>query len=150
LRRSLANAAPRAADLRRLYREGVIAPTQAAISRLIDRALFGPREHQELRELIERSSTAELTRSLSALAPALAESDVDPAVDKDDGDIAEGLANQPKREGLPIPDEARGDKDSNAIPRVHFRVTLVMPVPIKRANTCAQGDTATWEFDRDD
>ena len=33
-------------------------------------------------------------------------------------------------------------------PRIHFRATLIMPGPIVRANTCAQGDTATWEFDR--
>ena len=33
---------------------------------------------------------------------------------------------------------------------IHFHATLVMPVPIVRANTCAQGDTATWEFDGDD
>jgi hypothetical protein len=34
--------------------------------------------------------------------------------------------------------------------RVHFRATLVMPVPILRANTCVSGDTAVWEFDDDE
>jgi hypothetical protein len=150
LRRSLAKEVPRSADLRHLFRDGVIAPTQAAISRVIDRPLFGPRERQELHALLEKSSTAELTRALSALAPALAESDVDQALEKALGDIAESIANQLKREGLPIPDEARGDKDNDAIPRLHFRVTLVMPGPIKRANGCLQGDTVSWEFDRDD
>ena len=34
--------------------------------------------------------------------------------------------------------------------RVRFRATLVMPVPILRANTCVSGDTAQWEFDEND
>jgi hypothetical protein len=150
LQRSLTRGAPRAADLRRLFRDGVIGPTRAAVLRVIDRPLFGPRERQELQGLIEKSSTVELARSLGTIAPAAAESDIDEALEKALGDLATNIANQLKREGLPIPDEARGDKDNDAIPRVHFRVTLVMPGPIRRANACVQGDTATWEFDRDD
>jgi hypothetical protein len=34
--------------------------------------------------------------------------------------------------------------------KLHFRATLVMPVPIVSANACVSGDTATWEFDQDD
>lgn len=33
---------------------------------------------------------------------------------------------------------------------VHFRVVLVMPAAIVRANTCLSGDTASWEFDQGD
>jgi hypothetical protein len=33
---------------------------------------------------------------------------------------------------------------------VHFRATLLMPVPILRANACVTGDTAVWEFDEED
>jgi len=150
LRRILAKSSPRAGDLRRLYRDGVVAPTKASISRVIDRPLFGPRERQELQGLIEKSSTAELATSLAAIVTGVPESDVNEALEKSLGDIAESIVNQLKREGLPIPDELRGDKDSDAIQRIHFRVTLVMPGPIKRANGCFQGDTVTWEFDRDD
>jgi hypothetical protein len=150
LRRSLTKGAPRTGDLRRLYRDAVLAPTQAAVLRVIQRPLFGPRERQELQALIEKSSTEGLARSLGALAPSASESDISEALDKALGDVAESIASQLKREGLPVPDEARGDKDNDAIARIHFRVTLVMPGPIKRANACVQGDTVTWEFDRDD
>lgn len=34
--------------------------------------------------------------------------------------------------------------------KVRFRATLVLPVPIVRANTCFQGDIATWEFTQED
>ena len=36
------------------------------------------------------------------------------------------------------------------MPKIHFKVTLLMPAAITRANACVQGDTAVWEFDQDD
>jgi hypothetical protein len=36
------------------------------------------------------------------------------------------------------------------VPKIRFKVTLVMPAAITRANACAQGDTVVWEFEQDD
>ncbi len=57
--------------------------------------------------------------------------------------LGDSLLEQLEEAGLPLfaPDGAS---------RVRFRATLVMPVPILRANTCVAGDTATWEFDEED
>jgi len=49
--------------------------------------------------------------------------------------------------GLPMALALGGDP---ANIEIHFRATLVMPTAITRANTCFNGDTATWEFDQDD
>jgi len=45
--------------------------------------------------------------------------------------------------GLPLTLPDRGTS-------VRFRATLVMPVPILRANACATGDTVVWEFEEED
>jgi hypothetical protein len=66
---------------------------------------------------------------------------VDAALDA----VGERVVAQLKKDGLPLPGEF-----VEPVSSTHFRVTLVMPGPILRANTCAQGDTATWEFDGDD
>ena len=59
------------------------------------------------------------------------------------------ILKQIREAGLPAP-FGLADETAERTTRIRFRATLLMPGPIVRANTCVQGDTATWEFDQDD
>jgi len=141
LHRGLGRSTLAAADVRKALHEDVVAPLVVEVSRLSSRPVFGPREKQEAETLLDRldEMTQALVERLVSLAPGLdaetAKGAVDAAFDAvaKEGDLdAEGAA-------IFVPGTS-----------VTIRATLTMPAPILRANTCFQGDTATWEFDGSD
>jgi hypothetical protein len=111
--------------------------------------LFGPRQRQLLEESLERlgdkKEREELSSALATVLPGRDAAALDKAVDAALDAVAERLVARLKKDGLPLPGEFEEPAST-----IRFRVTLIMPGAILRANTCAQGDTATWEFDQDD
>ncbi len=137
--------APRESDVRRAYRERLAEPFAREVAELAERPLYGPRERRELDQVYDRLDAKQkaLAARLSTLAPDLPAEAVEAAVEAAVNQTGESLLAQLDAAGLPLATELREL-------RVHFRATLVMPVPILRANTCVSGDTAVWEFDDDD
>lgn len=137
--------APRESDVRRAYRERLAEPFAREVAELADRPLYGPRERRELDQVYDRLDAKQqaLAARLAVLAPDLPAEAVDAAVEAAFNEIGESLLAQLDAAGLPLATEIQQL-------RVHFRATLVMPVPILRANACVSGDTAVWEFDDDD
>ena len=85
----------------------------------------------------------DLAARVATLSPGTPPEEIEAAVEASMNRLGDSLLGQLEEAGLPLftPDGAS---------RVRFRATLVMPVPILRANTCVSGDTATWEFDEED
>ena len=138
-------AVPRESDVRRAYRERLAEPFAREVAELAERPLYGPRERRELDQVYDRLDAKQkaLAARLATLAPDLPAEAVDAAVEAAFNEIGESLLAQLDAAGLPLATDVRQL-------RVHFRATLVMPLPILRANTCVSGDTAVWEFDDDD
>jgi hypothetical protein len=140
-----AGAGPREADVRRAYRERLAEPFAREVAALAERPFYGPRERRELDQIYDRLDAKQeaLAARLLALAPGLNAEVVEAAVEAAANGMGESLLADLEAAGLPLisPDPQR---------RVHFRATLVMPVPILRANACVTGDTAIWEFDEED
>ncbi len=136
---------PRESDVRRAYRERLAEPFAREVAELAERPLYGPRERRELDQVYDRLDAKQkaLAARLATLAPDLPAEAVDAAVEAAFNETGESLLAQLDAAGLPLATDVREL-------RVHFRATLVMPLPILRANTCVSGDTAVWEFDDDD
>ncbi len=136
---------PREGELRRLYRDVFATPFARDVAQVAQRPFFGPRERRELDDVLDRldARQKQLVARLASLSAGTAVADVDEATDTAMKKLADPLLAEVEQAGLPfLPPEGEG--------RVRFRATLVMPVPILRANTCANGDTAQWEFGEDD
>jgi hypothetical protein len=136
---------PRESDLRRAFRDQLAAPFAREVAALAERPLFGPREQRELEALLEgldRKQEAVVAR-VAALGAGADPESVEEATDAALNRVAESLVPEVEAAGLPLTLPDRGTS-------VRFRATLVMPVPILRANTCATGDTAVWEFAEED
>jgi len=139
--------APRRADVRRAYREKLAQPLTREVERLAARPIYGPREKKEVEQLLERidGMLDELRDALVQASPAAAprelEEKLKPLLDA----FGESVDADFKATGQAPPFDL-GETST----KVHFRVTLVMPAAITRANACVQGDTAVWEFDQDD
>jgi hypothetical protein len=137
--------APRASDLRRAYREHLAAPFARDVAALAERPLFGPREKRELDALLDgfKQKQEAIVARVSSLSPGVDAEAVAEAADAALNGLAESLLPDVEAAGLALdlPDRGR---------TLRFRATLVMPAPILRANTCAAGDTAVWEFDEED
>ena len=135
-------------DVARAFRDSLALPFAAEVSALANRPVYGPRERRDIEALGDRLTalSKELTERLVALAPGLDAERAGEALD----DVFEAMGEPVGREvfdaGFPLPPFG----SDLARPRIHFHATLVMPAPIVRANTCANGDTATWDFDGDD
>jgi hypothetical protein len=138
-------AGPRESDVRRAYRERLAEPFAREVALIAERPLYGPRERKDLDELFNRldEKQRDLAARLSALAPGTPPEDVATAVQASFKALGNGLLAQLEEAGLPL-------SMPGGLGRVRFRATLVMPAPILRANTCATGDTAVWEFDEED
>ncbi len=138
-------ATPRESDLRRAFREQLASPFAREVAALAERPLFGPREKRELDELLKglEQKQAAIVARVSALTPGTAPEAIDEAADATLKGLAESLLPDVEAAGLPLDLPDRGTT-------VRFRATLVMPAPILRANTCATGDTAVWEFEEED
>ena len=106
------------------------------------RPIFGPRERRDLEEALEEVEVRQdhLRLAVRDLAPGLSVDDLDQAVDAAMDALGEDLLERAQESGFPLLPGERGT-------RLTFRATLVLPYPIRRANTCATGDTAVWEFD---
>jgi hypothetical protein len=87
--------------------------------------------------------SGDLRDRLVALAPGVDPEKVGDALDATLDALNEPLTRETANAGFPPLSELLWH-------RIHFHATLVMPAPIVRANTCASGDTAVWDFDGDD
>ncbi|MFI5184440.1 MAG: hypothetical protein ACHQNV_08580 [Vicinamibacteria bacterium] len=136
----------RRGDVTRAFREAFSGPFLKEVSAIGSRPVFGPRERKEIEALLDRLSALQkdLAVRLLELNPSLDPATLDQALDDSSGPLGDELQRQLADAGLPS--FGPGQPSSP----VHFHVTLVMPAPIVRANTCAQGDTATWDFDGED
>jgi len=133
-------------EVKRAYRRSIAEPFGREVARLAERPLWGPRERKELDDLWERFDAfqKDLAAVLALLAPGLPVAVIDAALDDVQEKLGEELLRDLEHAGLPL----RLEKGSSS--RIHFRATLILPGAIVRANTCAEGDTVTWEFDQDD
>jgi hypothetical protein len=135
-------AGPRESDVRRAYRERLAEPFAREVALLAERPLYGPRERRDLDEIFDHidEKQKDLAARLSALAPGTPSEEIEAAAEASFNSLGDGLLAQLDEAGLPLLTPEGQD-------RLHFRATLVMPVPILRANTCVTGDTAVWEFE---
>lgn len=136
---------PREGELRRAYHELFAAPFARDVAQIAERPFFGPRERRELDALLQGLDEKQraLVARLVPLTGGAAAADVEAATETAVQKLGEALDAQLGEAGLSLtaPDGAA---------RIRFHATVVMPVPILRANTCVTGDTAQWEFDEDD
>ena len=142
LERSLGARRPGRGAIKRAYRERFASPFAREVATLADRPVFGPRERQLLERLLSKKMDelqSDLVGTLAALAPGTDPGEMKVAADAAGDEL--GTALEKTLEGTASPWERMA---------IHFRVTLVMPAPIVRANACTQGDTVVWEFDQDD
>ena len=138
-------AGPRDSDVRRAYRERLAEPFAREVALLAERPLYGPRERRDLDEIFDRTDEKQkdLAARLSALAPGIPPEEIEAAAEASFNALGDDLLAQLEEAGLPLLTlEGAG--------HLRLRATLVMPVPILRANTCVTGDTAVWEFDEED
>jgi hypothetical protein len=141
-RRGLGPGGPREVDVRREFREHFVLPVTRRLAEIAERGLYGPREKRDLEESLDPMAEA-LEAALLARARAAEPEAVTQALEAAVQAVVEPAAEQLEKEGLQIVD-LFGRRT------VTFKVTLVLPAPVVRANACIQGDTVTWEFDQDD
>jgi hypothetical protein len=136
---------PRESDVRRAYRERLAEPFAREVALLAERPLYGPRERRDLDEIFDHldEKQQDLAARLSALAPGTPPEEIEAAAEASFNSLGNGLLAQLEEAGLPLLTPEGQDS-------LHFRATLVMPVPILRANACVTGDTAVWEFEEED
>ncbi len=136
---------PRESDVRRAYRERLAEPFAREVALLAERPLYGPRERRDLDEIFDHldEKQKDLAARLSALAPGTPPEEIEAAAEASFNSLGNGLLAQLEEAGLPLLTPEGQDS-------LHFRATLVMPVPILRANACVTGDTAVWEFEEED
>lgn len=136
--------APRRTDVRRAYREKLAQPFAREVERLAARPIYGPREKKQVEELLQRSEEMldSLRDAIVAASPAAQPRELEERLKPVLDELGELADADFKATGQPPPFDLAG--------KVRFRVTLVMPAAITRANACVQGDTAVWEFDQDD
>jgi hypothetical protein len=139
-------APPRSVDLRRLFREVVAEPYARAVATIAERPLFGPRERSELDRIHDalEQSQQQLAARISALTTGIARQQLDDATQAAIDKVGESLLEPLERAGIPY----LGTSD--AYLKLSIRATLVMPLPILKANACFSGDTVVWEFGEDD
>jgi hypothetical protein len=136
---------PRDSDVRRAYRERLAEPFAREVALLAERPLYGPRERRELDALFEGidGKQKDLAARLSDLSPGTSPEDVAAAAEASFNSLGDRLLAQLEEAGLPLLVPEGAD-------RLRFRATLVMPVPVLRANACIAGDTVVWEFEEED
>lgn len=141
---------PHLGDVKRVYRETFALPILRATTALLARGAYGLREKKDLDAIFERSHfEPDLAAALLALVPNGADLDrVSKAVDTTLESLMPSLEAEMNAAGLPM-DAILTDVPGTSS-KIHFTAHLVMPVPITRANTCINGDTASWEFEGED
>lgn len=136
--------APRESDLRRIFRERFADPFAREVALLGERPFYGPRERRELDDIMnglteKQKDVAARVARLTATPPEEVTAAVDDAINK----LGEEVLPEIEAAGLLLAAPEGGT-------RLRFHATLVMPVPILRANTCTTGDTASWDFEEED
>jgi hypothetical protein len=134
-------------SFRRAFKEVLAIPLARKVDALAARPTFGPHERQLLERLSEEGPIHDFGVALRALVPGMDAEAVDKAAETALTEVFEPVQKEMEAAGLPL---ALAFGEDPADLDIHFRVTLVMPTAITRANTCFTGDTATWEFDQDD
>jgi hypothetical protein len=134
-------------EVKRIYRDSFALPFARAVQALSPERSFGLRERAALDALFQKP------RYDAALAAALAAGGGDPdrvrsAVDESLDAILPSLEAEMNAAGVPL--DVLAATLSHERPPVRFVAHLVMPGRIVRANTCAEGDEASWEFDSED
>ncbi len=151
LRRALTGSRPPTREAKRVFRQTFAEPLAQAIMLIAARRIWGPRERQVLEQLFDSDDASArneaLVASLVALAPGTTPEDMKTAVDAAFESVLGAVEHQMDAAGTPI--LLAGGEDPSGLD-VHFRATLVMPIPITRANGCFQDNTITWEFDEED
>jgi hypothetical protein len=142
LHRGLGERGLTSGEVRRAVHEELTAPLLLEVSRLTSRPVFGPRERQEAEAVLER---------LDAFTDALAARLVDSAPGLD-AETARTALDAAFEEAVPQTDldAETGGEIFDPDTEITFHATLTLPAPIVRANTCFQGDTATWDFRGED
>jgi hypothetical protein len=137
--------APRQSDLRRLFHDRFAEPFAREIAAVAGRPFYGPRERRALEAILTGldDRQRDLGARILAQAPGASERDVSDATNKALNGLGEALLAELETAGLPFLSLDGADT-------VRFHATLVMPVPIQRANTCVSGDSAEWEFEEGD
>jgi hypothetical protein len=145
--RAMGDAAPPRAQAQRVYRERFARPFAEAVGALAARPVFGPRERRETQNLLDSLSEDQnaLVEALAALSPASGSEAVTRALETTGEGFWEPIEKEMTAAGLPLSGFA-----ASPTRRVRIRAILVMPGPIQRANTCVNGDTASWEFEGED
>jgi hypothetical protein len=133
---------PHRAGLSRAFRELLADPFAEDVATLTSRPLYGPRERRALDEVIESLEVRQqdLDAAVQALAPTLPVDELDEAVESSLDAVGEEVLAQSEAALQALGLEGRTSP-------IHFRATLVMPFPVRRANACATGDTVVWEFE---
>jgi hypothetical protein len=147
VRDALGAMTPRRADVRRIYREQFAQPLTREVERLVARPVYGPREKKELDELLERldAMSNDVKTALVQASPAAQPSELEERLKALLDEFGEAVDADFKATGQLSLFDVIGSPE-----KIRFRVTLVMPAAITRANACVQGDTAVWEFDQHD
>jgi hypothetical protein len=140
---------PRFGDVKRAYRDTFSLPILHATTALLARAAYGLRERRDLEAIFLRSRyEPDLSAALLALIPGGSNPEpVAKAVDSSLEALTPSIESEMSAAGLPMDAIFPETQETSYI---HFTARLVMPVPITRANTCFNGDTASWEFEGDD
>ncbi len=131
-------------EVKALLHERLVDPFTRRVAELTSATFFGPHERERLDQLLSKDLDAwsrDFTAGLLALLPGADEAVVSKALDQSFDRWGDGVQRDMDAAGLPL---LVGEH------RVHFKATLQLPAPIVRANTCAQGDTASWEFEQED
>jgi hypothetical protein len=133
-------------EVKRAYRRALAEPFTREVGRIASRPIWGPRERKQLEDAMDRFDALQndLARALAMLDPSVDEAAFAAAIDRVQEPLGPEILEELTRAGLPFP------MGKSAPSPIHFRVTLTLPGSIVRANSCAQGDTATWEFDQQD
>ncbi|HVO09922.1 MAG TPA: hypothetical protein VMX54_04125 [Vicinamibacteria bacterium] len=138
-------ALPPSSEVRRLFRDLFAAPFARDVAALAERPFYGPRERHDLEAIFDHlgDRQKELALRLTALTPGRSQDELQEVTDRAIDELAEPLLAELEAAGLPL----LGPEGLDA---VRFHATLVMPAPIVRANTCASGESAEWEFEEGD
>jgi hypothetical protein len=131
--------------LRRLFHDRFAAPFAREVAAVAERPFFGPRERHRLEVIIEalEHKQQDLASHLLALAPGGSPQDLSTATEQALNAVGEALLGEADAAGVPLL-FLEGNEE------IQFHATLLMPLPIVRANTCTSGDSAEWTFTEDD
>jgi hypothetical protein len=144
--RRLPSSALRKKEIRAAIHDTVTLPFTNRVARIAARPVYGPRERAETAATLDTLDWKEAVARLQSLDPSLDSAVLNDALDSALGSLWDAMGPELEAAGLP-PTLVDPTADDHPL---HVHATLVMPAPIVRANTCFQGDTATWDFDGED